>query len=129
MANNIRITKKNRFEDIIAMLQGVTPASGTTTEDAVDFLNHEIELLSRKSASGEKKLTEAQKQNLEYKEMICEYLATVGEDGATCEDVRKNVPALYDYTPQKVSSLLTSLKNDGRVMAKKVKGTSRFSLT
>lgn len=129
MANNIRITKKNRFEDIIAMLQGVNTTFGTTTEDAVDFLNHEIELLSRKSASGEKKLTEAQKQNLEYKEMICEYLASVGEDGVTCEDVRKNVPALYDYTPQKVSSLLTSLKNDGRVMAKKVKGTSRFSLT
>ena len=61
--------------------------------------------------------------------MICEYLASAGEDGVTCEDVRKNVPALYDYTPQKVSSLLTSLKNDGRVMAKKVKGTSRFSLT
>ena len=129
MANNIRITKKNRFEDIIAMLQGTNPTFGTTTEDAVDFLSHEIELLSRKSNSGEKKLTEAQKQNLEYKEMICEYLATVGEDGATCEDIRKSVPALYDYTPQKVSSLLTSLKNDGRVMAKKVKGTSRFSLT
>lgn len=129
MANNIRITKKNRFEDVIALIQGQEPTFGTTVEDAVDFLSHEIELLSRKSASGEKKLTEAQKQNLEYKEMICEYLASVGEDGATCEDVRKNVPALYEYTPQKVSSLLTSLKNDCRVMAKKVKGTSRFSLT
>ena len=129
MANNIRITKKNRIEHIIAMLLGINPPFGTTIDAAVDFLNHEIELLSRKSASGEKKLTEAQKQNLKYKEMICEYLASVSEDGATCEDVRRNVPALYDYTPQKVSSLLTSLKNDGRVMAKKVKGTSRFSLT
>lgn len=130
MANNIRITKKNRFEDIIALVQGNDTAYGTTIDDAVDFLNHEIELLSRKSGStGEKKLTDTQKQNQEYKEMIVEYLATVGEDGATCDTVRKSVPALYDYTPQKVSSLLTSLKNDGRVVTKKIKGTSYFSLS
>ena len=128
MANNIRITKKNRFEDVIALVQGQEPTFGTTVEDAVDFLSHEIELLSRKSSSGEKKMTDAQKQNQEYKEMIVEFLASVGEDGATCDAVRKSIPALYDYTPQKVSSLLTSLKNDGRVSAKKVKGTSTFFL-
>lgn len=128
MANNIRITKKNRFEDVIALVQGQEPTFGTTVEDAVDFLAHEIELLSRKSNSGERKMTDAQKQNMEYKEMIVEFLASAGEDGATCDTVRKSIPALYDYTPQKVSSLLTSLKNDGRVSVKKVKGTSTFFL-
>lgn len=79
MANNIttkKVTKAQRNEDIIALLQNQPVKYGTTVDDAIAHLIHENELLSRKNKPGKgKKLTTDQKKNECYKDDIRAYLS------------------------------------------------------
>ena len=38
----IRVTKAQRFEDILALIHGETVKYGTTIEDAEQFIAHEV---------------------------------------------------------------------------------------
>lgn len=120
----IRITKANRFEDIKALLTGEATTYGTTTEDAIKFIDHELELLANKNKSdGEKKQTATQKENEGYKAIIIDFLTTSGNpDGMTCTEIGKAIPALSDFNNQKVAALLTQLKRAGKVEAVTGKG-------
>lgn len=123
----IRITKAQRFEDIIAMLKGESVKYGTDTATAVTVLEHEMELLAKKNSGESKKQTAAQKENEGYKELIVEFLADK-PDGATCTEVLKGIPTLADYSNQKVSALLRQLKLADRVTSMEVKGKTYFKL-
>lgn len=136
-----RITKDNRFEDIATMLTDPTVRDllsfvetkyGTTVDTAVEFINKERDLLAKKNAKkadGED-MTDSQKKNEEYKGLILDYLATLPEnEGATCTDMIKNIPAFSDFNTSKVSSLTTALFNEGRVLRQKPKkGRTPFIL-
>ena len=117
----IRITKTQRFEDIIALLNGEPVKHGTDTATAVTVLEHEIGLLAKKNSGDNKKQTAAQKENEGYKELILEFLATK-PDGATCTDVLKGITELSDFSNQKVSALMRQLKLAERVTSKEGKG-------
>lgn len=126
----IRVTKAQRFEDIKALLNGEAVTYGTTVEVACEVLDHELELLAKKNAGGDKKMTPTQKENEGYKEQILEFLAGLPEDskGVTCTEILKGIPALSDFSNQKVSALVRQLKNAGRVVSTEVKGKALFSL-
>lgn len=126
----IRITKAQRFEDIKRLLSGEEPVYGTDVEIAMTVLDHELELLAKKNAGGDKKMTATQLENENYKERIVEYLATLPDDsvGVTCTEIFKNVPELQPFSNQKVSALVRQLKNAGRVVCNEVKGKALFSL-
>lgn len=124
----IRITKTMRFEDIRSILNGETPAHGTTHEDALSFIENEIALLSRKNKGGtDRKMTATQQANEGYKDLILDFLALM-PDGATCTEILKGVHELNDFNNQKVSALLRQLKLSGRVTSSEVKGKTIFSL-
>lgn len=125
-----RITKAQRFEDIKAILSGEAVAYGTTTEDAVTFINHELELLAKKNSSDSKKQTDKQNENAVYCELIVEHLAGLPEnsDGLTCGELNKAIPELYDFNNQKIAYLVRSLAEAGRVVKKEVKGKMRVRL-
>ncbi len=122
-----RITKSQRFEDIKALLMGETPVYGTTPEKAVEVLNHELELLAKKNTTGTKSQTANQKMNETYLVLIENYLS-IHPEGATCTQILKGVPELADYQVQKVSALVRSLVNAGKVTSEMVKGKRVFSL-
>jgi hypothetical protein len=128
----IRVTKAQRFEDIKAILNGEAPQFGTTLDEAMAALNHEIELLEKKNSAktGERKATPNQVENEGYKKLILDFLATLPEDsdGVTCTEIMKNVPALSAFQVQKTSSLVRQLKNAGQVTSQEVKGRSLFRL-
>lgn len=126
----IRITKAQRFEDIRAMLQGETPIYGTDEQTAIEVINHELELLSKKNSSGSKKQTENQKKNEEIKEEVLEYLASLDEDslGVACNDILKAKGWFELYSTSKLSSLLSQLRKEGKVTTQTVKGRTLFSL-
>jgi hypothetical protein len=129
----VRVTKAQRFEDIKALLNGEAVKYGTSVEDAIKVLDHEMELLAKKNSgsSSEKKPTATQKDNEGYKELILEYLTTIpaDSDGATCTEILKGIPALGEFQVQKVSALMRQLRAAGRVTSKEVKGKALFSLT
>lgn len=126
MEKTMRITKAMRFEDIKALLNGEEVTYGTSIEDAVNFIDHEVNLLSRKNSGEAKKPTKAQEENEGYKALILEFL--VGSDGVTCTDILKGIPAFSDFSNQKISALMRQLRLAGKVTVEEVKGKSLFRL-
>lgn len=126
MEKTTRITKAMRFEDIKALLNGQPVTYGTSIEDAVDFIDHEVNLLAKKNSGENKKQTKAQEENEGYKVLILEFLAD--KDGVTCTDVLKGVPALSEFSNQKISALMRQLRLAGQVTVSEVKGKSLFRL-
>lgn len=126
----IRITKSQRFEDIIALLTGEAVTHGTTVDEAVRVLEHERELLAKKNGSDSKKMTAEQVKNEGYKETILEYLGGLDEDsqGKTCTEILKAIPDFADFSNQKIAALMRQLKIAGRVKTVEVKGKTLFSL-
>lgn len=99
-----RVTKSARFNQLLAI-----PAISENPE-LVAFINHELDLLSRKNSDGEKKLTATQKENIGLKQAIlanmeAEKLYTVG-------DMIKNFPELEGLSTSKVSAVLRQMRED-----------------
>ena len=132
-----RITKAQHFADIKAMLLGEdvpTLEDGTprtTLDGALDFIDHEVDLLTKKNASGDKKQTETQKQNEGFMTEIVDYLTTAttagdGDDakksGKTCTEIQAAIPSLAPFQNQKISRLCNMLADAGKITADAVKG-------
>lgn len=108
MANNNKITKRERFEQIKVIV--------ADNPDLVEFIDHEIELLNRKSSKSATE-TPAQKDNALLAVIIKDMLAecenelgmTVGE---ILSDARIACFATHDnkkVTSQKITSVLTPM--------------------
>lgn len=105
-----KITKRESFKMIIEVLEN------NNRTDLIEVMNHEIELLDKKKASG--KMTKTQTENVGIKEIILQALATANEP-ITITDLLKNNVELYDATAgsnQKVSALMTQLKKENKVV-------------
>lgn len=105
-----KITKRENFMKIIEVLEN----QGRT--ELVEVINHEIELLDKKKASG--KMTKTQTENVDIKQLILDTLATIGEP-VTITDLLQKSPELAEKTNnsnQKVSALMTQLKNSNQVI-------------
>ena len=128
MASVIRVTKAQRFADIIAMLNGEDVKFGTSVADATAFCEHEVELLSKKNSSVDKRKAEENAKNDGYKSLIVDFLASVEGDGMTCTEIGKAIPDLAEFNTSKMSSLCNSLVKDGTLTKASVKGKTLFRL-
>lgn len=98
-----KLTKREMFEQI--------KANYALTEEEVTFIDHELELLAKKNASGDRKPTANQKENEVIKASILEALAD-GEQ-KTVTNVVKALGGVY--TNQKISALMRQLVADNKV--------------
>lgn len=130
MEKTTRITKAMRFEDIKALLNGQPVTYGTTIEDAVDFIEHEMGLLTKKNSGENKKQTKTQQENEGYKALILDFLATLPDDnaGVTCTEIIKGVTEFEGFSTQKISPLVRQLMAADKVTKTEVKGKSLFRL-
>ena len=103
----VKVTKKDRFNQLLA----IEEVKGN--QDLVDFINHEIELLTRKNSS-EKKLTAAQLENEKTAEVV---LATLVENGngMTVTEIIKSNKDLSEFTNQKITAILRNLISADKV--------------
>lgn len=125
--NTVRITKAQKFDGIIALLEGKSAISipgkddkaGVTMDAAylVEFCKAEKVLLAKKNTTtnGTKKLTKAQEKNEEYKGVILSYLSANPALLVTASDIMEKVlrttyPAEL-WTNQKAASLLNALSD------------------
>lgn len=119
MANTTKVTKKDMFNEVIAI------AKGLDRQDIVDFANHEIELLEKKaSKSGQ---TKTQKENEALVERVFEALETVGK-AVTITELQTEVAEMSEYSNQKLSAMLKKLVDCGRVTKTVDKKKSYFSI-
>ena len=123
-----KMTKRDYFNGFLAKYP--------LTDEEVKFVEHELELLDRKSAGGgEKKLTATQVENEGYKAIILEFMT---EDTLyTITDLIKNIPEFNGFNNQKVNGLVRQMyadvkkgqnTNDFPLVRTEVKGRAYFSL-
>ena len=127
MENTVkRITKAQKFEDVIALLNG-NPATFIDKDGAVEFIRNEMALLAKKNASDSRKPTATQEANEKFKAFILEFLSEQ-ESGKTCTEIGKSVPELVDFNNQKIAALMRQLYDANKVRKATVKGKSLFTL-
>ena len=117
-----KLTKKEMF----AMVREIVIANGgENTELLTNFIDHEVDLLTRKN-TGEKKPTANQIANEAIK---AEILAEM-EAGKlyTCSDIIKAVPSCNGFPTQKVAPMMNSLAECGKVVKTVDKRKTYFSL-
>lgn len=126
-----KITKKENFENLLKIEEVRNNA------DLVEFINHEIDLLNKKSASRKLGTTKASKQNEEIMQKIKEVLAKQDEP-IMIKDLLKNTElSVYTYedkdemktlTSQKISALIKKMLDNGEVQRTVEKGNAYFSI-
>ena len=114
-----KITKAQMFTMIKAV-----PAVAENA-DMVAFIDHELDLLAKKSAS--KKPTKVQEENEVLKSKIMDVLATF-ENGATASEVLGADTTFTGMSNQKISALLKQLVECGDVVKSTYKKKSIFSV-
>ena len=103
-----KVTKREMFNAIKAV------AEVAANEDMVAFINHELELLDKKSSTKSGKPTATQVANEALKVEILTGLSEI--EGKTVSELIKSVEALSGLSNQKVSAVLRLMeKNDGTV--------------
>ena len=115
-----KVTKKEMFAKLYALVENSNADNKT---DLLGFIDHEVELLEKKSSKVT--LTATQKANLEVIEVIKEVLAD--KPNSTVSELIKD-ERLSTYTNQKISALLKKLIDGGEVVKSTDKKVSRFAL-
>jgi len=116
MSMEKKITKKEMFAQIREVV--------ADNEDMVAFIDHEIELLSKKS--GSKKPTATQVANEGLKDVILKVLE--GSEGMTASEVLNADVEFDGMSNQKISALLRQLVLDGKVEKLSDKKKTLFKL-
>lgn len=98
-----KMTKVEMFNAIKAVV--------ADNEAFVAFINHEIEMLQRKSSN--KKATKTQVENEGFKDII---LSVLSDEGATVTEIQKKNDTLTTLSNQRVSALLRQLVNEGKAV-------------
>ena len=116
----VKVTKKERFAQLLEI------AEVKKNEELVKFINHELELLEKKSGSN--KQTETQKANEELMTVIAETLATCEKAVTVSELMKTSTFKDTDYSNQKLSAMLKKMVDNGTVVKTVEKKKSYFSL-
>ena len=96
-------------------------------KEMVAFIDHEIELLNRKSASP-KKPTKTQVENEGYKADIVAYL-TSADAPKTIKEMQADITSLAGLTNQRITHMLTDLVKSEVVRKDYVKKVPYFSIS
>ena len=135
MANNVKIIKSVQFTAIRNYLEtlGGDVVLGEvmvkeqtipyTADMAIELIDHEIELLTKKNTPG--KLTKVQEENIKLTEAVYECMEL--DKPYTVTEIIKSVPAVAGMNISKVRPLLTPLMEAEKVKREEVKGKAIFT--
>jgi hypothetical protein len=112
------MTKKEMFAEIRKAV--------ADNAEMVAFIDHEIELLNKKSGSP-RKPTKAQVENEGFKADILTALSEA-DNMVTIKELCGICPSIAELSNQRITHLLTDLRKDGKVARTYVKKVAYFSL-
>ena len=121
-SNSTKVTKRERF----AQLMEIVKASKVeNSAELIAFIDHEVELLTKKnSRSG--KPTKTQVENEAIKTQIVSILKRVGKPMTVTQLLSES--ELAGLSNQKISALLTQLRESGKVMRTVEKKVAYYSM-
>ena len=106
------MTKKMTKKDYFEILKGAYPKDANNYNEVIEFINHEIELLERKSSQG-KKPTANQMENEGFLEIIQNILQESNK-AMTISDIQ-NANEELPTSNQRMSALMQKLVKSGVV--------------
>ena len=112
------MTKREMFNEILTVV--------ADNAEMVEFINHEIELLNRKS-SAVRKPTKNQLENEGFKADIVNYLKDA-DAPKTIKELQTAIPSLADLTNQRITHMLTDLVKAETLTKNYVKKTPYYSV-
>ena len=110
------MTKKEMFSAIRALV--------VDNAEMTAFIDHEIELLERKSTTP-KKPTKVQLENEAYKGEIVAYLITA-DAPKSIKELQEEIPSIGELTNQRITHMLTDLVKAGKLTKDYVKKTPYY---
>ena len=117
MAETKKLTKRDYFKEVRGMV--------ANRQDLVDFIDHELELLDRKSSKSAE--TKTQTENKGIMEQIVTELSRIAKP-VTISELQASSEILKDYSNQKLSALLKKLVDSNQVVKTTDKKKSYFSI-
>lgn len=112
------MTKREMFTEIRNIV--------ADNEEMVAFIDHEIELLDRKSNSS-RKPTKTQIENNGFKAEIVDYLTEI-DTPKTIKELQIDIPSISGLTNQRITHMLTDLVKAGTLVKEYVKKTPYYSV-
>ena len=103
-----KVTKRDNFNALLKIKEVAS------NEQLVEFINHELELLDKKSASHTTAKTANQKANEEIKTKIVDALVKLGK--STISELQAGSEEMAEYSNQKLSALLKQLVDSKEVI-------------
>ena len=120
-----KITKRDMFNEIIKMMNG--EQMSVSSQAVIDFANHEIELLNKKSSSSSGKQTKTQLENESYKEIILETLKTADKP-ITISELMRRSETIAELSNQRISAMLSQLRKAEKIVRTYEKKKAYFSI-
>lgn len=117
------MTKSELFKNAIAVIE---TTSVENKAELIEGLNHEVELLARK-ASTPRKPTKTQLENEGLKDAVFTFLS-YSNTPQTIKEITTGVEDLTDLSNQRVTHLLTALRNEGKVKRTVVKKVPYYEI-
>lgn len=117
-----KMTKRDYFNQLLEI--------GAVKENAnlVKFIEHELDLLAKKNASGEGKQTATQKANEELKNAILEEMASQPNRLFSISEMIKNFDCCKELSLPKVTALVTQLTKAELVVRTEEKRKAYFQI-
>lgn len=125
MTNTTKMTKKDFFKLLVGIVEKTENFDKKT--ETLDFINHEIELLNKKSSAPGKKKTAHIKENEELMELIGIALELFGKPVTVTTMIKEN-SEMSKLSSQKLSALLKKMIETGKVVRTVEKRVPYFSL-
>ena len=119
MEKVVKLTKKDKFN----MLKEIVVDLGN--DMLVEFIDNELSLLEKKSSKSTQ--TKTQVENEKIKDLIVDVLVELGKPVSITE-LQKSNDNLGVLSNQKISSLLTQLKEENRVVRVEEKKKAYFTV-
>ena len=120
---NKKMTKKDWFAMVLAVVE---KSEVENKAEMVEFINHEVELLNRKS--GKTGQTKTQKENEILVEQVFVALSEFDKPITVSEFMKESAHEVATLSNQKLSALLKKLVDSGRVVKTTEKKKSYFSV-
>lgn len=121
MANK-KMTKRDYFNTLL------TIDAVKSNPALVEFVEHELELLAKKNASGSGKMTATQVANEGIKAEILECMANEPNRMFTISEMQKSFDCCAEMSNQRVSALVRQLVNDEKVVRIEDKRKAYFKI-
>ncbi len=114
--STVKITKRERFESIKALVKAVGPVEGVDTEGIVAFCDKEIVALDNRAAKAKERAAEKRAEGDELQAAVLEALT---DELSTRQDVTDRIDG-EDVTVAKVGYRLSQLVKAGKAVKEEI---------